>query len=102
MTTIQPEKIIEQLPDAACSADAPRYSHARWESIGELMVDLLMNITPRPFWVQFGRYATKVTDDNKDSLGHGLHMALEFQLAHEPNVSDETREPITPNATQSL
>ena len=50
------------------------------------MVDLMMNITPRPFWIQFDRYATKITDENKDSVGHGLHLALEFQLAREPNA----------------
>lgn len=50
------------------------------------MVDLMMNITPRPFWIQFDRYATKITDENKDSVGHVLHLALEFQLAREPNT----------------
>lgn len=68
------------------ASDAPRHPHTRWESIGELMVDLMMNITPRPFWIQFDRYATKITDENKDSVGHGLHLALEFQLAREPNT----------------
>ena len=55
------------------------------------MVDLMMNITPRPFWIQFDRYATKITDENKDSVGHGLHLALEFQLAREPNAASEAQ-----------
>lgn len=77
------ERSVAAMPGSA--SDAPRHPHTRWESMGELMVDLMMNITLRPFWVQFDRYATKITDENKDSVGHGLHLALEFQLAREPN-----------------
>lgn len=68
-----------------------RYNHSRWESIGDLMVDLMRDMTPRPFWIEFGRYATRVTDENKDALAHGLHLALEFQMARDDEANIQMR-----------
>ena len=81
---------MNNMTDPTCSdSGVPRHAHTRWEGMGELMVDLMMGITPRPFWIQFGRYATKITDENSNSVGHGLQLALEFQLAREtrPNAN---------------
>lgn len=66
----------------------PRHPYNRWDSTGELMLDLMRGITPRPFWIQFDNHATKVTEENAQGLSHGLLLALEFKLARDEEAEE--------------
>lgn len=56
-----------------------RHPHSKWQSAGDLMMDLILGTTPRPFWICWPKYRHRVTDESAKAVAAGLRLSLEFQ-----------------------